>query len=131
MAIFWYLDVYTFSDSRTSFDVNFIPLGKGTTGNAATVQDVPVLLKGSSPSELDPKIRSEEGDITLTVATRWDKLCIEWFGDCNRLEDVMNANPQIPLEIKNRLYIPKGTIIHKPKATDNQSTIGAASWRKK
>ena len=123
--------VYDFDESRQRFPVYYAPLGYGEHNGDMSVQGVTIGLNGESPSDFDPYIIPNSESITLKADMRWDKIAFHFFGNFDRVEDVKAANPLIPLEIKARSFVPRGTIVYKPvdSATD-QSSIGAANWRR-
>jgi len=125
------ISVYTFDDSRLSFPTYYTPLGYDEHYGIAEVQGIEVSLQGRSPATIDPYIIPNSDSKTLHADTRWDKITFDFFGSFDRIQDVKDANPQIPTEIKARLYVPRGAIIKRPASVENQdSTIGAVDWRR-
>lgn len=125
------MSVYDFNDSRIRFPVHFTPLGYEKLTGEMIVQDVPIIIEGSSPASFDPYIRAGSTSRTLISDLRWDRVAFDWFGNYDRTQDVKNHNLMIPTEIKARLYIPTGAILEQPGAVENDnSVIGAAGWRR-
>lgn len=124
------LATYGFDDSRIQIPVYYTPLGYEQHEGSMQVQGATITLAGDSPSAGSPYVRIETDSVRLKIDARWDKITYEFFRSFDRVEDVKDANPHVPSEIKARAYVPAGTIVHKP--TDDigvESAIGAVEWR--
>jgi hypothetical protein len=125
------IGVFGFNDSRIRFPVYYTPLGYGQYGGEISIQGVSIPLVGDSPSSDSPYVIADSDSLILESDMRWDKITYQFYGSFDRLQDVKDANPQIPTEIKARLYVPRGSIIKKPIDGETESsTIGAVEWRR-
>jgi len=73
----------------------------------------------------------ESYDYELEADRRWDQLSMDFFGTYNRIMDLMDANPQISLAAKCKLYVPAGTrfVVPSEESLSLQTIIGAKNWR--
>jgi hypothetical protein len=125
------IDVFSFGDSRVEYPVNFVPNGYGILDGVISVQGSDLAVTGEAPLGFDPQIVERSNSRVLDVDTRWDKICYQWFGSFDRLQELYDANDHIDADIKARLYVPRGTIVYKPvSAETGESSIGAVSWRR-